>query len=103
MLRSISKEQVAEGLELVEAASVIWHHRIICHIKNCFVTFVTCVISANDSHLSKFERKSTNSTSRPKGIRNGRGSCLQISFNCNDGGTILKSRLRSRGTIRKRI
>ena len=44
MLRSISKEQGAEGLELVETASVIWHNRIICHIEFFFFTFVTGVI-----------------------------------------------------------
>ena len=40
MLRSISKEQGAEGLELVETASVIWHNRIICHIE--FFFFYIC-------------------------------------------------------------
>ena len=43
MLRSIWKEQGAEGLELEEAASVIWHIRLNLHTN--FVTFVTCVIS----------------------------------------------------------
>ncbi len=38
------ERQGAEGLELVEAASVIWHNRIICHIEMFFVTFVTCLI-----------------------------------------------------------